>query len=67
MEGYTNSGMASELDGKKIYIRVPIYLFGGPISWQSKLQKCDALSTTKVEYITTMKFVKEILWVKRFL
>ena len=45
------------------------YLFtfvGGAISWQSKLQKCVALSTTEIEYIATTEAGKEILWIKDF-
>uniref|UniRef100_A0A3Q7FH72 Reverse transcriptase Ty1/copia-type domain-containing protein n=1 Tax=Solanum lycopersicum TaxID=4081 RepID=A0A3Q7FH72_SOLLC len=40
---------------------------GGAISWQSKLKKCVALSTTEAEYITATKAVKEMIWLKRFL
>ncbi|CAN0915054.1 Retrovirus-related Pol polyprotein from transposon TNT 1-94, partial [Linum grandiflorum] len=40
---------------------------GGAISWQSKLQKCVALSTTEAEYIAAVEAGKEMLWLKRFL
>ena len=40
---------------------------GGAISWQSKLQKCVALSTTEAEYIATTEAGKEIIWLKQFL
>ena len=40
---------------------------GGAISWQSKLQKCVALSTTEVEYIAAVEASKEMLWLKGFL
>uniref|UniRef100_A0A2N9IIJ6 Integrase catalytic domain-containing protein n=1 Tax=Fagus sylvatica TaxID=28930 RepID=A0A2N9IIJ6_FAGSY len=40
---------------------------GGAVSWQSKLQKCVALSTTEAEYIAATEAGKEILWMKRFL
>ena len=40
---------------------------GGAVSWQSKLQKCIALSTTKAEYVATTKLCKEVLWIKKFL
>ncbi|GAA0170424.1 hypothetical protein LIER_40959 [Lithospermum erythrorhizon] len=45
------------------------YLFtytGGALSWQSKLQKCVALSTTEAEYIAMTGCCKEMLWHKRF-
>ncbi|CAL9000335.1 unnamed protein product, partial [Prunus brigantina] len=40
---------------------------GGAVSWQSKLQKCVALSTTEAEFIAATEACKEMLWMKRFL
>ena len=37
------------------------------ISWQSRLQKCVALSTTETEYIVANEAGKEMLLLKRFL
>ncbi|GKV32108.1 hypothetical protein SLEP1_g40737 [Rubroshorea leprosula] len=67
LKGYTDADMAGDLDNRK---SISSYLFtfaGGAVSWQSKLQKCVALSTTEAEYIATTKAGKEILWMKRFL
>ena len=36
------------------------------ISWQSKQQKCAALSTTEAEFIAATEVCKELLWMKRF-
>ena len=45
-----------------------IYLYcRGAVSWQSRLQKCVALSTTEAEYIAANEAGKEILWLERFL
>ena len=44
-----------------------LLLQGGAVSWQSKLQKCVALSTTEAEYIAVTEAGKEMLWMKRFL
>ncbi|KAM3394086.1 hypothetical protein P3S68_003088 [Capsicum galapagoense] len=46
------------------------YLFtfaGGAVSWQSRLQKYVALSTTEAELIAAIEACKELLWMKRFL
>ena len=59
--------MVGDLDCRKSTSGYLFTFAGGAISWQSKLQKCVSLSTTKVEYITTTKAGKEMLWMKRFL
>ncbi|GKE93370.1 hypothetical protein Tco_1574465 [Tanacetum coccineum] len=44
------------------------YLYaGGAVSWQSRLQKCVALSTIEAEYMAATEACKELLWLKRFL
>ena len=67
LEGYTDADMAGDLNGRK---SVSAYLFtfvGGAVSWQSRLHKCVALSTTEVEYIAVTEAEKEIFWLKGFL
>lgn len=54
LDGYTNADMARDLDYRK---STPC----GAVSWQSKLQKCIALSTTEPEYITAIEASKEVL------
>ena len=37
------------------------------MSWQSRLQKVVALSTTKAEYMTAVEAGKELIWMRDFL
>ncbi|CAL5394802.1 unnamed protein product [Camellia sinensis] len=67
LEGYTDSDMAGDLDGRKSTSGFLFTFAGGAVSWQSKLQKCVALSTTEAEYIAAAEAGKEMLWLKRFL
>ena len=67
LEGYTDSDMAGDLDSRKSTSGFLFTFAGGAVSWQSKLQKCVALSTTEAEYIAAAEAGKEMLWMKRFL
>uniref|UniRef100_A0A2N9EW40 Integrase catalytic domain-containing protein n=1 Tax=Fagus sylvatica TaxID=28930 RepID=A0A2N9EW40_FAGSY len=67
LEGYTDADMAGDLDGRKSTSGFLFTFAGGAVSWQSKLQKCVALSTTEAEYIAATEAGKEMLWMKRFL
>ena len=57
----------SDPDNRKSTSGYLITFAGGAISWQSRLQKCIALSTTEAEYIAITEGCKEILWMKKFL
>lgn len=65
--GYTDADMAGDIDSRKSTSGYLITFAGGAVSWQSKLQKCVALSTTEAEYIAITEACKEMLWMKRFL
>ncbi|CAA0827117.1 cysteine-rich RLK (RECEPTOR-like protein kinase) 8 [Striga hermonthica] len=67
LEGYTDADMAGDLDSRKSISGFVFTLAGGAVSWQSKLQKFVALSTTEAEYIAMTEADKEMLWLKRFL
>ena len=45
--GYTDSDMAGDIDSRKSTSGYLITLAGGAVAWQSRLQKCIALSTTE--------------------
>jgi hypothetical protein len=67
LEGYSDADMAGDSDGRKSTSGILFTFAGGAVSWQSKLQKCVALSTTEAEYIAMAEAGKEMLWLKRFL
>ncbi|WOH01606.1 hypothetical protein DCAR_0520990 [Daucus carota subsp. sativus] len=67
LEGYTDADMAGDLDSRKSTSSYIFTLAGGAVSWQSKLQKCVALSTTEAEYIAMTEAGKELKWLKGFL
>uniref|UniRef100_A0A3Q7GIY9 Reverse transcriptase Ty1/copia-type domain-containing protein n=1 Tax=Solanum lycopersicum TaxID=4081 RepID=A0A3Q7GIY9_SOLLC len=52
------------LDNEKPTTGYLFTLLGGAISWQSKLQKCVALSTAEAEYIAATEAAKEMIWLK---
>ena len=64
---YTNSHMAMDVDNRRSTSGYLMTFSGGVISWQSRLQKCVALSTRETEYIATAEACKESLWMKRFI
>ena len=67
LEGFTDADMAGDLDGRKSTSGFLFTFAGGAVTWQSKLQKCVALSTTEAEYIAVAEAGKEMLWLMRFL
>ena len=67
LEGYTDADMAGDLNSRKSTSSYLYTFAGGAVSWQSRLQKCVALSTTEVEYIAAVEAGKEMLWLKHLL
>ena len=59
LEGYIDADMAGDHDSKKSTSRYLFTSAGGAVSWQSKLQKCVALFTTKAVYIVANEASKK--------
>ena len=59
--------MASDVDTRKSTLGYLVTFAGGAVSWQSRLQKCVALSTTEAELIAVVEACKELLWMEIFL
>lgn len=64
---YTDLDMAGDVDGRRSISGYLMTYAGGSVSWQSRLQKCVALSTTEAEFIAATEASKELLWVKKFM
>ena len=65
LKGFTDADFVGDFDRR---LSTSGYLFTfavGAISWQSKLQKCTALFTTKAEYIAANEAGKEMIWLKK--
>ncbi|KAJ8498998.1 hypothetical protein OPV22_009550 [Ensete ventricosum] len=62
--GYIDVDMIRDIDTNKSTLGFVLTFVGGAVSWQSRLQRCIALSTTEVEYIVAKEVCKEILWIK---
>ena len=67
LTGYTDSDLAGDVDTLRSTSRLLNTFAGGAVSWQSKLQKCVALSTTEAEFVAATEACKELLFLKRFL
>ena len=67
LDGYTDADMAGDVDSRKSTSGYLMTFSGGAVSWQSRLQKCVALSRTEAEYIAVTETSNELLWMKKFL
>ncbi|WKA07065.1 hypothetical protein VitviT2T_024932 [Vitis vinifera] len=65
--GYTDSDMAGDVDNRRSTLGYLMTFSGGTVSWQSRQQKCVALSTTEAEYIAAAEACNELLWMKCFM
>ena len=67
LKGYVDADWVGDLNGRKSTSGYLFTFVEGAVSWQSRLQKCVALSTIEAEYITAYEASKEMLWLKQFL
>jgi len=59
--------VAGDVDSRKSTSGYLIAFVGTAVSWQAKLQKWMALSTTEAKYIAATEACKKMLWMKNFL
>ena len=67
LDGFTDSDMSADVDTRRSTSRYGMTYAGGAVSWQSRLQKTVALSTTEAEYMAAVGVGKEVLWMKDFI
>jgi hypothetical protein len=65
--GYADSDLAGSIDDRKSTSGYTVTFAGGAVAWQSKLQRCVALSTIEAEFIAIVETTTESLWVSRYL
>ena len=53
-DGFTDSDISADVDTSRSTSGYVMMYAGGAVSWQSRLQKTVALSTTEVEYMAAM-------------
>jgi hypothetical protein len=67
LEAYTDTDWTGDIDSRKSTFGYLICFRNEIVSWQSKLQKYVALSTTEAEYIAIMEACKKLIWMKKLL
>lgn len=66
MVEYTDSDWASEVDNRKSCTGFLFKLLNGAITWSSKRQPTEALSSTEAEYMALSSGVQEAVWLNQF-
>ena len=64
---YSDADWAGDQDDRKSTSGYIMMIYGGPISWASRKQECNALSTLESEYIAIAAAVQEIKWLRQLL
>ena len=67
MKAYCDASYASDPDKRLSVTGFLIYFCGALVSWKSKLQQSQSLSSTEAEYIAIADVVKEIMYVRNIL
>jgi hypothetical protein len=67
LAAFCDADWGGDVDSRRSTTGYVFTLFGGAISWQSKLQPTVATSTVEAEYIACAAVVKEALWLRTLL
>ncbi len=63
--GYSDTDYVGDLDSRRSTTRYVFLMFGGAVSWSSRLQLTVAVSTIEAEYLSAGQAVKEALWFRK--
>ena len=67
LSGFVDSDLAGDVDTRRSTTRYVFTIGGTTVSWISRLQKVNALSTTEAEYVAATEASKEMIWLQCFL
>ena len=59
--------MSADVDTSRSTSGYVMTYAGGALSWQSRLEKSVALSTTEAKYMAAVEAGKEVIWMKDFI
>ena len=67
LQGYVDSDLVGDIDTRWSTTDYVFTVGGAAVSWVSRLQKINALSTIEAEYVAATEAAKEMIWLQFFL